>query len=432
MEVDDEKTIHHGQVIPLLSIAATKGRRKWIFLRSLAKALWPGTCDTSAATYALQELGLENSVVLHMAREHPGLSDDDWQTLLAVYKKHLADPLAGSSARRLSLVPLKVAIRVGRNRGALGFLRSLNHEVATPEKMFEVYANNVYCEKAEQKALAADADEDKAAAQTLSQEMLAYERQGDDDEGGAAGGGSVGRPRKIALEPGKTLSAQLAAFALYRKRRLDPTRAGGAAADSTIEAEHNTCLRFLGWLRTREQGANKERKRYTLKVFRDAAVAKHIQDYLEELTTAGRAWSTAGDYCNALHSIICYVERNEEVASQAQLATWRLRQQCDKQAKQDGVWRKRKKNWITWEQAQEARVIAIQRYRQYKGGSRRKKAGLCRTALVVALHTILPVDRVGVLRRLCLDKTLVEDDLDYAIDLRGTREWGKTAKMFGP
>ena len=104
MEVDTTTVRHHGQVVPIFNIAASKGKRRWMFLRSLAKALWPGTTDTSAATYALQELGLERSVVMHMTRDHPGLSDDDWQTMQAEssYKASLGLVELNNNTKRLN------------------------------------------------------------------------------------------------------------------------------------------------------------------------------------------------------------------------------------------------------------------------------------------------------------------------------------------
>jgi hypothetical protein len=418
--IDVDKARLHGRALPIITIVGTKGPIKWVYLRSFAAALFPGAVDTSSTTFALQELGLDASVVLHTRAEHPGIEDNDWTALKRAYMAHVADALTVCQPRRLSLLPLKTAVRVARARGSLPFLRALNFDVPDPvvdETIKRIQDKR--CDKAEDDAL-----------RSLASEMAQYDRI-PDDEDNAGATASAGRKR-VAIKVGKRMQKWVDNYRVYRLSRINTKRDGGSVAEATVDGEIKICCRFLGWLRDREIKAKQERRHYTMRVFQDQDIAKHAETYLDELKAKNRAWSTLANYSNGLYTILLYVERNMDASSPAALALYRLRQQTEKEARVDQIWAEKKPNWIDWNTAQECRRLAFQQLKAYRGNEPRRKAMLLRRALIVGLLTLLPPDRVAVHRKLCIDTTLVEDGLDFAIDMRKTRTGFKTSKHTGP
>ena len=433
MRIDERKVRVRGAPVPVIYLDNTKAKNvAHLFLRSFTKALFPGAQDSATGMYALQAMGLGGAVTMHCARDHPGLTEEEWGDVKDLYKRLVADPLTTGTPRKLSLVNLKSAIRVARDRGAVDFLRALDVQVPDPADSFEVVAKVKHADRAEDDALA-----------SLAQEMAAYKNFPDPDEdeggaGGVAGKGSIGRPRVIALKPCSSMKKYLNLFKEYRLKRLNTDRDGGACATSTVDNEVRIALRFAGWLKKTEGAAGKPRTRYTFRIFTDKRIGKLVNDYLEDLRSKGRRWSTCANYSNALYSCASFQERHNEHSSPGLLELYRLRQQCEKEARVDGVWKKAH-NFIDWEKAQEARMLSIQKMKDYsRGDDMRKKAKLVRRCLLMHLMTILPVDRCSVIRRLKLGDeddntaTLKEIDMSFYIDLRHARGAHKTARFFGP
>ena len=429
MRVDETKVRVRGAPVPVIFLDDSKAKNvAHLFLRSFTKALFPGAQDSATGVYALQAMGLGGAVTMHCTREHPGLTDEDWGELKDLYRRLVADPLTTGTPRKLSLVNLKSAIRVARDRGAVDFLRALDVQVPDESESFEVVAHAKRADRAEDDAL-----------DSLAQEMTTYQTFPDpDDDGGVGSGGkSAGRPRLIALKPCSSMKKYLKGFREFRLRRLNTTRDGGACAESTVDNECKVALRFAGWLKTREEAAGKARSRYTFRIFSDKSIGKLVSDYLEDLRSKGRKWSTCANYSNAIYSCASFQERHDEYSSPGLLELYRLRQQSEKEARVDGVWKK-SQNFIAWEKAQEARVLSIQTMKAYRGDDKRKKAKLVRRCLLLHLMTILPVDRCSVIRKLKLgdedddSATLKEIDLCFYVDLRHARGAHKTARFFGP
>ena len=80
--------------------------------------------------------------------------------------------------------------------------------------------------------------------------------------------------------------------------------------------------------------------------------------------------------------------------------------------------------------AEVARLKAVAQWKACRArdsAGLRRKAKLLQRAILVSLFTVLPPDRVGVIRTLRYDATLVQDDdLGWLVDLREHRDIHKT------
>ena len=73
----------------------------------------------------------------------------------------------------------------------------------------------------------------------------------------------------------------------------------------------------------------------------------------------------------------------------------RLRGQAESQAKHEGLYTKRSKDWISWEEAQQARVRAEKAYKSLPAGTAPgKKMQTLREWLAISCFTLMPPDRV--------------------------------------
>jgi hypothetical protein len=79
-------------------------------------------------------------------------------------------------------------------------------------------------------------------------------------------------------------------------------------------------------------------------------------------------------------------------------------------------------HWLDWPKAQEARVKAEGLYRA------KKSPQLLRDWLILSLHTVMPPDRVGVIRKLRLNASLKRCGDGLVLDLTVQRSH-KTSKF---
>lgn len=88
----------------------------------------------------------------------------------------------------------------------------------------------------------------------------------------------------------------------------------------------------------------------------------------------------------------------------SRLHSQNLRRQAEVLSKQERLFAPRPANWLSWEDANRARVAAVEKLNACTDGAQRPK--LIRDCLVLAFHTLQPPDRVGVVVRaplaLCL------------------------------
>ena len=95
-----------------------------------------------------------------------------------------------------------------------------------------------------------------------------------------------------------------------------------------------------------------------------------------------------------------------------------LRSQCEALAKEKGLYSEKRGGWITWFKAQQARVRCLDALNTYKGTDVTLNKQMLMDAIVLTIFTYGPVDRVGIIRKLRLNDTLVRgDDGSYSVDL---------------
>ena len=119
------------------------------------------------------------------------------------------------------------------------------------------------------------------------------------------------------------------------------------------------------------------------------------------------AFSSMANYANSLFSISSYVFDSEafEIADAVRNASHTIldalvntRSQCESLAKEHGLYSVKRGGWISWEQAQHARVHCLAALHGYQGADQQHRKQLLMDAIVVTIFTYGPVDRVGVVR----------------------------------
>jgi hypothetical protein len=420
MNVNTDRRVG-GRVLPIVTLPSGGAAVKYVYMQSLAKIFWQHT-DTMKISYDLVRVGLQVTVRTFMKRSLDGITEDDFAVLLATHKTYIADPLDGAKTRRISLLPLANAIKIARLReipSTAFFLRSLGEEAPT------MHEAPKQCKQ--QRRL--DRLEHIAMTRTLPEEIAARpvgdESESDDEKG----------RRVLAVKPGKKLRRQLAAFKEWRMASLNLRREGIGVASSSVKTEVALVKRWLGWLKEREREA--PRHRYDLRCFCDENLGKLFETYGKELLERGRKHTTVAGYIHSAYMVTQYVFRDEDEAQPSQVELVNMRSQMERETKRDKVWAKRSEHWLSWAEAQTARIKACKEYKRYRATNPagwRKKAKLCRAALLVSLMTTVAPDRVGVIRQLKVHSSLCQDDDSgiWYVDLRDCPRQHKTSARWGP
>ena len=88
------------------------------------------------------------------------------------------------------------------------------------------------------------------------------------------------------------------------------------------------------------------------------------------------------------------------------------------------LFEKRVGGWLSWEDVQKARLEAVKR--SQADGSNLK---LLRDAAALSLLSLIPPDRVGLIRKLRLGHTLKRADGGWRLDLTKQRDGHKTSQV---
>jgi hypothetical protein len=110
-----------------------------------------------------------------------------------------------------------------------------------------------------------------------------------------------------------------------------------------------------------------------------------------------------------------------------------LRLQSEKAAKQDALFdNTRVGGWASWEECQRARVAALAKLEVIEGGNTAAMRSATRDAAMLSLLTLIPPDRVGVVRKLRFGHSLVRrDGGEWQLDLTKVRDAHKTSRFYG-
>ena len=104
-----------------------------------------------------------------------------------------------------------------------------------------------------------------------------------------------------------------------------------------------------------------------------------------------------------------------------------LRGQAEKSSKLQNMFEKRVGGWATWEQVQQARVKAVELLNASDSAS--QHLSLLRDACAISLLSLVPPDRVGLIRKLRLGHTLKRREGGWRLDLTRQRDSHKTSTL---
>ena len=410
--------------------------RRWIFQLDLERVLYGNEASTGAALKLVRRACVGDCVLtLRHASVAAGLvTEDEWSALRAALEQSET-----RKVRCLALVPVGAAAVAtqcyGRSTQAAALLGCLGQPLPAEWLAMDRAEEEARERAASAVAVATSADHADEAVDPslleeceeldvpLESELLESEPfvEVEEDE-------EKMRHLYALTEVPVTLEAELQAYAQYRTLPLNRLRAGGACRALTVGNDRANVLRFLGWLGERAPPSLEP-------AFGSSEIGQWVQQYLEFLKARGLRNSSMANYTSGLINVTSYVYatcRPGEPAPVSQLLN--LRQQCDRRAREQALYRRKDPNWIDWEAAQRARVKAIAAAEACgEKTSQKARVHLLRDALIVLFHTAQPPDRVGVVRKLRLGATLKSSPsgMSFELDLTAPNAH-KTSAFYGP
>jgi hypothetical protein len=180
---------------------------------------------------------------------------------------------------------------------------------------------------------------------------------------------------------------QLKQYAAYRQQPFNRHRqSGGAVEASTVESDRANALRWLGYVKaTHGQPPS-------LKLFAHERVGAWTEAWVLKLRALGCKASTVSVYVNGVISVSSFalsLVAEPELCPTHELLT--LRKQAESISKQERLFEAKHPNWLSWEDAQKARVACVEKYNA--ATSTEHKKALMRDGLILAFHTLQPVKR---------------------------------------
>ena len=205
----------------------------------------------------------------------------------------------------------------------------------------------------------------------------------------------------------------------------------------SAEADKTHLLRFYGYLERTDRFPVDQALDITVLIRSD--LGELVQAYADWLQNTQRCrFTSIANYINGIISVTTYcyaaLDPSDEVFAMdpnplAQLIN--LRGQAEKASKTQAMFEKRVGGFCEWEEVQKARVAAMVKLASATTGTAAEKFAL-RDACAISLLSLIPPDRVGIIRKLRLGHTLKKKGCGgWAIDLSkqrdGTRRRSGTA-----
>ena len=335
--------------------------------------------------------------------------------------------------RNVTLLPSKIALQcaraLGRGERTIRFLTAMSQPQPRAWELaaeHDKLAANEYDPLLEEELAEEEEYEAPLASELVHTHVEFAEAEGDGEKA------AVYRLRSVP----PALDAQLKAYKDWRLQPLCFQRSGNAVVDVTADNDCTTVLRFLAYAQA-EHGVDPP----SLDLFGKAALASIAQAWLDQMRGRELMFSTLANYTNTLCNIAAYwfdgggdVEDGAEGCPDALL---RLRAQCESQAKQQQLYARKPANWLEWDKAQEARVKCEEAWAKAGSLSHDKRVALLKELLVLQFHTVMPPDRVGIVRKLRWGMTLKQDAAPtstecgaYRLDMTEARF--KNSRFYGP
>ena len=419
----------------------------WIFQRDLEKVLYHRENDggTSGAIWKLlneMAMGATPLGVNKEAVDDEYVTEEELKAVLRIYRttSEGIDPSSLGRIRKCTLLPLDTAAAVARKFGysdqSVAFLNAFSQPLparwALEEERKEHEENGELDLMLDDQIYEAglEAEEQSFAAELT--EMHQFEWVVEDDR----------KVRQYTLERvPAALKTELDAYGRYRSATFAATRDGGAVADITTEADKRNLLRFFGWLHRTSQLP--EGTPFRLSLLGRSDLGSFAEEYALWLeNTQNLRYTSIANYLNGLVMVTSYVYANlnppEETLAMEITPLTRLvnlRGQAEKQSRTQRMYDKRVGGgWVTWHEVQQARLKAMTLLEEHgSSGDPARRLKLLRDATAISLLSLLPPDRVGIIRKLRFGHTLKKrSDGGWRLDLTNQRDGHKTSRFYGP
>ena len=428
----------------------------WVFQRHLEMILynrWDG--GTSGAVYKLLHATGLNRTSFNIGKaqvQAKEVTQGEFSELVGIFRTSHpnwdVDHLG--AVRNVTLIPLATAAAMARTFGhsanSMAFLAAFSQSVPRAwelqerrEELAERQQVDLALE-AELEAAPAELEEhmDKSFAEELL-EMAAFTADREDEQS----------MKQYALkEPSVQLLEDFDTYVQYRTEAFEARRSGTSVVSATAQHDTQGVLRFFGFLSKSKLARSDV---LHLQLLAAAKLGDWVQAYTRWLRdTQKLKCSSIANYLNSLAMVTQYVYESggfvlsEAVTSMEQTPLTmivNLRDQAEKESKTEKLYTQRVGGFIAWEEAQQARVRAVEALATCQVAS--EKQELLKGATAMALLTLIPPDRVGVIRKLRVGHTLrrtveppseegADPVVSWGIDLSKQRNAHKTSKFYGP
>jgi hypothetical protein len=432
---------NNGNIVQVDKFSVEGDDNDYMLVRVAEYMLYDTTRSTGALAKAIKKYELPPTVALSdKTYAEQGVTNATFDAMKAAFQVFYStiEPTQAKAPTRFAIVAVESIATIARAKHDQKVLELLGCEVpkawVLAEQSRELAASGLVDLVLEDE-LQELREEDAVVA--MGAELTIFEPYDNNDE-------DEQKVESYTLKrPGRHLNSQMQEFAVYQTAILQWMRAGGAVGQTTAASDASNFLRFAGW-RVMVGGSNCKMDCLSELLTLVPGDMQHFCAFLVE--TRGVLHSTVANYLNSLLNVFSYVEANAEKlalllgapvqASQLRdvmLAAKNLRQQAESQAKQEKLFKPRKPDWISWADAKATREAAIAAFGAIdKTSARAKSLTVLEDVLIICFHTVMPPDRVGVVRRLSIDETLKKQagSEHYYIDLTNFKH--KTAKFYGP
>ena len=366
------------------------------------------------------------------------LSQGEFDAILECFKQNLidVDPSSIGRVRACTILPMSTAAAIarkfGRSEASMAFLSAFAQQVPQSWELLEQQAAH---EAANERDLLLDEQleahgdieaEDVTFSEEL-QQMAKFSSDSDDEE----------KMLRYALNPvPAALKTSMEGYITSRTAVFAARRAGGATASTTAESDVQSLYRFYGWMQRTNRvphGAS-----MGLSLLERAELGDIVQAYAVWLQgTQQLRFSSIANYLNGLASVVAYFYANFELPDATAALDpspltqiLNLRGQAEKQSVTQNMYDKRVGGWLTWPEVQGCRSRAMLRLSMANQANKRTFA---REAAVISLLSLIPPDRVGIIRKLRFGHTLKKlQGGGWGLDLSKVRDGHKTSRFYGP
>ena len=356
------------------------------------------------------------------------------------------DPLSTNSIRRFTLIPLSVAKTVVENRGrspiSIAFLRGINQPIPHVWELHEQAETDEANRELDYVLLDEIAIENEFETENVAS-FEAELQKGSEFVDVAA---DEKKLAQYALTPAPPLRKDLDDYKLARTAIFNAKRSGGKIEEISAEQSVKCVLRFLGFVQKTNQvdGLCNETD-FKVDFFLRPDLGNLIEKFANWLKTTQRTkCSTISNYLNGLCGFLEHLYTGlaptdpllQLPQTPLDMCT-NLRLQADAESKQEGKRENLRGGFIEWADVQKARVKCVEAACEAAKAAKTpadftKLLKLLKEAAAISLSSLLPPDRVGVIRKLTFGRSLKKTSAGaWKIELDGIADKHKTTKFYG-